>query len=214
MAILIPSKNIFGMQYSPVANNKITGISINALSVVNNKSWQEYTTYPFANSLNVDTDGEWGMSVPPENADENSEYFWSDYNGVSSAIYKAWQSVPFEITAKKHFTDITEENLFGNIRFSVSQSRAAGELKNGSWTKDEGLSGTIVSDFTYRDRYASGFTMFSLAVRTVSSVWRILFSATRYSLSSGQYSLRCRRRLSRISEGRRWIDEVPNTKST
>lgn len=164
MAILIPSKNIYDMQYSPVVKNKITGISVTALDVVNNKSWQEYTTYPFANSLNVDTDGEWGMHLPDEEtADEKSEYFMTYFEGASSTIYKSWQSVPFEITAKKHFTDITEENLFGNIRFSVSQSRAAGELKNGSWTKDEGLSGTIVSDFTYRDRYASGFTIFSVA---------------------------------------------------
>lgn len=164
MEILIPSKNIYDMQYSPVVKNKITGILVTALAVVNNKSWQEYTTYPFANSLNVDTDGEWGMHLPDEEtADEKSEYFMTYFEGASSTIYKSWQSVPFEITAKKHFTDITEENLFGNIRFSVSQSRTAGELKNSSWTKDEGLSGTIVSDFTYRDRYASGFTMFSVA---------------------------------------------------
>lgn len=164
MAILIPSQNIYNYANKKIIDNAISGVELEVNKTKNNTNLKDYFNYSFAKSLDVYTEGQWGMNTPKTDLPENTEYFWTEYKDISQTIYKAWQKFYFEIIPKKYFTNVFLDNLFGNMIFSVSQSRIAGDLKNGEWTKNEGISGNIVSEFTLRDKNASGFTMFSTAI--------------------------------------------------
>jgi hypothetical protein len=169
MSILIPSKNIYGdKQNKKVIDNKIKGIELNAVSPLNNKELKDYFSYPTSNSLNVDTENEWGMQLPTEGGvvtpSQGTDYFMTFYEDISSVIYKSWQGFYFEIIPNKHFIDTNLDNLYKNIIFSVSQYREVGELSNGNWVKNQNLSGQITSEFTLRDKYSSGFTIFSTSI--------------------------------------------------
>lgn len=165
MAILIPSKNIYEQQNKKVLDNKIDGIEVNGKKATNNTTLQEYFNYSTANSLDVDTDGDWGMHLPKLGGEvspaENTEYFWTEYKGISTSIYKAWQMFPFEISPKNHFAkNITLENLDKNLVFSITHDWVAGDT-NGSFQKNNDLSRQITSNYIFSCQNA---TMFSTTI--------------------------------------------------